>query len=83
MKLSGRCYCGDIRYTFDGEVQGALQCHCRECQYITGGNANVVMALPESIPVPWRRPAFAEKRVCVMKLLFLITEVDSSEFCFS
>jgi hypothetical protein len=36
-----------------------------------------------SIPAPWRRPAFAEKRICVMKLLFLITEVDSSGFCFS
>lgn len=47
-KLSGRCYCGDIQYKFDGEVQGALQCHCRECQYITGGNPNVVMVAPES-----------------------------------
>ena len=48
MKLTGRCYCGDIQYEFDGEVQGALQCHCRECQYISGGNPNVVMVLPES-----------------------------------
>ena len=48
MKLAGRCYCGDIKYEFDGEVQGALQCYCRECQYITGGNPNVVMVVPES-----------------------------------
>lgn len=48
MKLTGRCYCGDIRYAFEGEPQGALQCHCRECQYITGGNPNVVMVLPEA-----------------------------------
>ena len=48
MRLTGRCYCGDIKYEFDGEVQGALQCHCRECQYITGGNPNVVMVVPES-----------------------------------
>ncbi len=47
MKLTGRCYCGDIQYAFEGEVQGALQCHCRECQYITGGNPNVIMVLPE------------------------------------
>ena len=47
MKLTGRCYCGDIKYEFDGELQGALQCHCRECQYITGGNPNVVVVLPE------------------------------------
>ncbi|MGI9482995.1 MAG: GFA family protein [Hyphomicrobiales bacterium] len=24
-------------------MKAALQCHCRECQYITGGNPNVVM----------------------------------------
>jgi len=48
MKLTGRCYCGDIQYEFEGEAQGALQCHCRECQYITGGNPNVIMVLPES-----------------------------------
>ena len=30
MKLTGRCYCGDIQYEFEGEVQGSLQCHCRE-----------------------------------------------------
>ena len=48
MKLTGRCYCGNIQYEFEGEAQGALQCHCRECQYITGGNPNVIMVLPES-----------------------------------
>ena len=47
MKLTGRCYCGDIKYTFEGEVQASLQCHCRECQYITGGNPNVIMVLPQ------------------------------------
>ena len=43
MELSGRCYCGDIQYEIKGELQASLQCHCRECQYITGGNANTVM----------------------------------------
>lgn len=44
MKATGGCYCGDIRYEIDGNVEAAFQCHCRECQYITGGNPNVVMA---------------------------------------
>jgi hypothetical protein len=26
----------------------SLQCHCRECQYITGGNPNVIMVMPEA-----------------------------------
>ena len=47
MKVEGGCYCGDIRYEANGDPEGALQCHCRECQYITGGNANVIMVFPE------------------------------------
>ena len=46
MNIKGGCYCGKIRYESKGEVQASIQCHCRECQYITGGNANVIMILP-------------------------------------
>ncbi|MEC9346996.1 MAG: GFA family protein [Pseudomonadota bacterium] len=48
MKIEGGCYCGAIRYESTGEPQGALQCHCRECQYITGGHPNVIMIVPAS-----------------------------------
>jgi hypothetical protein len=48
MKIDGGCYCGQIRYTFDGEVTAGMQCHCRECQYITGGHPNVLVILPET-----------------------------------
>ena len=37
MKINGGCYCGAVRYEIDGEPQASLQCHCRECQYISGG----------------------------------------------
>ena len=43
MNITGGCYCGGIRYEVDGEPEAAVQCHCRECQYITGGLPNVVM----------------------------------------
>lgn len=43
MATQGGCYCGSIRYEIDGDVQAALQCHCRECQYITGGHPNIIM----------------------------------------
>ena len=46
MNIKGGCYCGEIRYESKGKVQAPLQCHCRECQYITGGNANVLMIMP-------------------------------------
>ena len=47
MEILGGCYCGEIRYASTGEVQGSLQCHCRECQYITGGHPNAIMLFPE------------------------------------
>ena len=46
MNIEGGCYCGNIRYSSKGEPQASMQCHCRECQYITGGNPNVIMIMP-------------------------------------
>ena len=48
MKISGGCYCGSLRYEAIGDVEASIQCHCRECQYITGGNPNVIMIMPLS-----------------------------------
>ena len=48
MKISGGCYCGAIKYESLGDIQASIQCHCRECQYITGGNPNVIMIMPLS-----------------------------------
>jgi len=47
MTLTGGCYCGDVRYEVDGEPTMRAQCHCRECQYITGGGPNYFMMVPE------------------------------------
>ena len=46
MKLEGGCYCGEVRYEAEGEPVMQAQCHCRECQYITGGSPNVFIAMP-------------------------------------
>jgi hypothetical protein len=48
MAIEGGCYCGALRYSADGEAIFKGQCHCRECQYITGGHPNVVIGMPES-----------------------------------
>ena len=46
MKLDGGCYCGKLRYTAEGEPMMKAQCHCRECQYMTGGAPNMFMFMP-------------------------------------
>ncbi|MCB1738748.1 MAG: GFA family protein [Gammaproteobacteria bacterium] len=47
MHVTGRCYCGRVRYESDGEPIARMQCHCRECQYLTGGAPNLFMVMPE------------------------------------
>ena len=46
MTATGRCYCGQVTYEIDGDPLWQAQCHCRECQYITGGGPNYFMIVP-------------------------------------
>lgn len=46
MRLEGGCYCGKLRYQAEGTPMMKAQCHCRECQYISGGAPNLFMLMP-------------------------------------
>ncbi len=48
MTLEGGCFCGGLRYKAEGEPVLKGQCHCRQCQYHTGGAPFIFMALPEA-----------------------------------
>ena len=48
MGLEGGCYCGAVRYKTEGDAVFKGQCHCRECQYASGGGPNFVMGVPEA-----------------------------------
>ena len=34
--LSGRCYCGAVRYKVADQFAYALNCHCSQCRRVTG-----------------------------------------------
>ncbi len=46
MKLQGGCYCRKVRYEAVGEPLLRAECHCRPCQYFSGGAANMFMLMP-------------------------------------
>lgn len=46
MEIEGGCYCGEVRYKAVGEASMRAQCHCRECQYISGGSPVLILAMP-------------------------------------
>lgn len=46
MEIEGGCYCKALRYKAEGAPLFKGQCHCRECQYISGGHPNAVMGMP-------------------------------------
>jgi hypothetical protein len=48
MELEGGCYCGAVRFKVSGDALFKGQCHCRECQYTSGGAPNMVMGMPEA-----------------------------------
>jgi hypothetical protein len=48
MELTGGCYCGEIRDIARSKPRLHAQCHCRECQYFSGGAPNLFMLIQEA-----------------------------------
>lgn len=44
---TGHCYCGALAYAAEGVPAFKAQCHCRECQYFSGGGPNYFMMMPK------------------------------------
>ena len=45
MKVSGGCLCGQIRFDVNMDTFLTLRCHCRDCQYLSGGEPAAVVAV--------------------------------------
>lgn len=41
MIVTGRCFCGAVRFRAEGPPVMARACWCRDCQYLSCGNASV------------------------------------------
>src|SRR5215469_4858354 len=54
MKATGGCLCGQIRYEVNSDTFIEVRCHCRDCQYVSGGE--VIKFLRVRIPAPVNRP---------------------------
>lgn len=52
--FSGGCMCGAVRYEVTSEPVAFMLCHCRECQYVSGGEPAAVVVVP--------KPAFTLKQ---------------------
>ncbi|HLI12864.1 MAG TPA: GFA family protein [Alphaproteobacteria bacterium] len=39
--ITGRCFCGAVRFGFDEPPVAARACWCRDCQYLSSGNASI------------------------------------------
>jgi hypothetical protein len=48
-KFSGGCLCGGVRYEVSGNPHTSYSCHCRDCQYITGGSPNNAIYIPKAV----------------------------------
>ena len=42
--ITGGCLCGKIRYEAEVESFLAIRCHCRDCQYVSGGEPAAVVS---------------------------------------
>ena len=45
-KVSGGCACGDVRFGFYEPVAFRTICHCRACQYASGGGPAYLVGVP-------------------------------------
>ncbi|HEY5338729.1 MAG TPA: GFA family protein [Rhizomicrobium sp.] len=44
--FQGGCRCGAVRYEVSAEPIAVMDCHCRDCQYASGGSHTTAVVVP-------------------------------------
>jgi hypothetical protein len=44
--FQGGCRCGAVRYEVSAEPFAVMNCHCRDCQYASGGGFSTAVVVP-------------------------------------
>lgn len=44
--VAGGCLCGAVRYTLSGPPLAVYNCHCKDCQRLSGGTHTMSMVVP-------------------------------------
>lgn len=52
MAITGECFCGDIKYQYEGTLQDASSCHCSRCRKAFSSQASAY-ALIDSDKFNW------------------------------
>lgn len=47
VQLSGSCLCRAVKFEFNGDPVVSLRCHCRDCQYVSGGEPADALVVPK------------------------------------
>jgi len=57
MKISGQCFCGEIKYTAEVDENKVINCHCDDCQIVSSGPfRSVVVSLPNAVNFTAAKP---------------------------
>ena len=47
-KITGECFCGEIKYSLDGPLAPARSCHCSRCRKAFSGNGSTMTFVKEN-----------------------------------
>jgi hypothetical protein len=62
VRITGRCLCGAVSYSINGQPLGMGQCHCKDCQRASGtGHMSLARFLKDDIVIKGQTTSYASR----------------------